>query len=49
MKIINSPTFKKLISKGYGTVTWGFLVFYVLPLLTIGLWKIAKNKRQPIL
>ena len=31
-----------LIAKGYGTVCWGFLFVYVVPMLTIGLMKIAK-------
>ena len=32
-----------LISQGYGTVCWGFLIVYVLPMLTIGIYKIAKQ------
>ncbi|MBQ2860572.1 MAG: hypothetical protein IJE80_05365 [Peptococcaceae bacterium] len=31
-----------LIAKGYGTVCWGFLFVYVIPMLTIGLMKISK-------
>ena len=31
-----------LISKGYGTICWGFLIVYVIPMLTIGNYKIAK-------
>lgn len=31
-----------LIAKGYGTICWGFLIVYVLPMLTIGLYKISK-------
>lgn len=27
-----------LIAKGYGTMTWGFLLVFVLPLLTYGSW-----------
>jgi uncharacterized membrane protein YkvI len=27
-----------LVAQGYGTITWGFLLVYVLPLLTYGLW-----------
>jgi len=26
-----------LIAKGYGTITWGFFLFYTLPIVTIGL------------
>ena len=29
-----------LISKGYGTLTWGYLIVFVIPALTIGLWRI---------
>jgi uncharacterized membrane protein YkvI len=32
-----------LIAKGYGTLTWLFLVVYVIPVLTIGVWIVAKT------
>lgn len=32
-----------LIAKGYGTITWGFFVFYVIPVLTIGIWKVRNH------
>jgi uncharacterized membrane protein YkvI len=32
-----------LIAKGYGTITWGFFIFYVVPVLTLGIWKIYKK------
>jgi len=32
-----------LIAKGYGTITWGFLIFYVIPVLTLGVWKVYKK------
>ena len=31
-----------LIAKGYGTICWGFLIVYVVPMLTVGIYKIAK-------
>ena len=31
-----------LIAKGYGTVCWGFLIVYFIPMLTIGIYKISK-------
>ena len=34
-----------LIGKGYGTITWGFLLVFVLPLLTYGVWQIYSDKR----
>ncbi len=33
-----------LIAKGYGTVSWGFLIVYILPLATFGVYKIIKAK-----
>lgn len=32
-----------LVSKGYGTICWGFLIIYVLPMLTLGIYKISKS------
>jgi uncharacterized membrane protein YkvI len=32
-----------LIAKGYGTITWGFFLFYTLPIVTLGIYKIAKQ------
>jgi uncharacterized membrane protein YkvI len=34
-----------LIAKGYGTITWGFFVLYVVPMLTWGVYKIIKHKQ----
>jgi len=31
-----------LIAKGYGTMAWGFLAVYVIPLMTIGVYRIWK-------
>jgi uncharacterized membrane protein YkvI len=31
-----------LIADGYGTLTWIFLVVYVVPVLTLGLWRITR-------
>ena len=36
---------ENLISKGYGTVTWGVLMFYVLPVISIGIWKLRNFKK----
>jgi uncharacterized membrane protein YkvI len=30
-----------LIGKGYGTLTWAFLLLFVLPILTYGLWRVC--------
>jgi len=32
-----------LVAKGYGTITWGFLLVFVLPLLTRGVWLISRG------
>ncbi len=34
-----------LIVKGYGTACWGFLVLFALPMLTVGVYKIAKHSK----
>jgi uncharacterized membrane protein YkvI len=33
-----------LIAKGYGKLTWVFIGVFVLPLCTIGVWKIWRSK-----
>ena len=37
----------ELIAKGYGTLTWIFLVVVILPLLTVGVWKLASAPAVP--
>lgn len=40
-----------LIAKGYGWLAWGFLLVYIAPLLTIGVWRLwraARKQRSPI-
>jgi len=32
-----------LIARGYGTLTWGFLAVFVLPVLTWGVWRISQR------
>lgn len=32
-----------LIARGYGTLTWVFLGVYVIPVLTLGAWKIGRS------
>jgi len=36
-----------LIARGYGTLTYVFLVVYVLPVLTLGLWRITRLGGSP--
>lgn len=35
-----------LIAKGYGTLSWGFFIVYVIPITTLGLAKIMREKRS---
>lgn len=35
-----------LIARGYGTITWGFLLFFVLPVLTVGLYRVVRGGPQ---
>lgn len=35
-----------LIAKGYGTICWGFLIFYVIPMITLGIYKISKHRKE---
>jgi len=34
-----------LVAQGYGTVAWGFLFFYALPLMTVGVYKLYLSDR----
>lgn len=36
-----------LIGKGYGVLTWAFIAVYVIPILTIGLWRLHRMRRSP--
>jgi uncharacterized membrane protein YkvI len=33
-----------LVARGYGTITYAFLVIYVLPVMTIGLWRVCRAR-----
>ncbi|MCC3861267.1 hypothetical protein [Pseudemcibacter aquimaris] len=35
-----------LIAEGYGTLTYAFIILIIVPLFTIGLWKMVKNKAE---
>lgn len=35
-----------LIARGYGTITWFFLAVFVVPILTLGIWKIRRRARE---
>jgi len=36
-----------LVAKGYGAIAWGFLFFYILPLLTVGVYKLFIAPHRP--
>lgn len=35
-----------LVARGYGAISWGFLLFYVIPLLTAGTYKLFTRRRH---
>ncbi|WP_317855443.1 hypothetical protein [Chakrabartyella piscis] len=35
-----------LIAKGYGTISWGFFFVYVIPMITLGVYKISKAPKK---
>ena len=35
---------KNLVAQGYGSATWGVILCYVLPVLTIGVWKMRQHR-----
>lgn len=35
-----------LIARGYGTISWGFLFIYVLPILTLGVYKVIQADKE---
>lgn len=37
---------RDLIARGYGTMAWVFFVIYIIPLVTIGTWRIRQGKDQ---
>ena len=37
-----------LIAEGYGTIGWAFLVLYIIPLVTYGLYRILQNRRAGV-
>ena len=37
-----------LIAKGYGTLTWLFLAVFVVPILSVGIWKILRRPTAPV-
>jgi uncharacterized membrane protein YkvI len=41
--LISSFGLTGLIARGYGTLTLGFILVYVIPVLTIGVWRIVKS------
>jgi uncharacterized membrane protein YkvI len=35
-----------LVAKGYGLMAWGGILFYILPLLIIGPWRLFRQERD---
>lgn len=36
----------ELVARGYGVITYGFLLVFVLPVMTIGIWRLWKLERE---
>lgn len=45
--IVSSFGLIPLIAKGYGTICWGFLILFAIPILTIGIYKIKQHGPIP--
>jgi len=45
--IVSSFGLTGLIARGYGTLTLGFIAIYVIPVLTLGVWKIRTARSSP--
>jgi|TARA_B100000315_G_C14549597_1_gene575078 uncharacterized membrane protein YkvI len=41
--LLSSVGIVALIAEGYGTLAWGFLIVYIVPLLTVGVWRIHRH------
>ena len=41
--IANAVGLIGLIAKGYGAITWGYWIIFVIPVITIGLKRVIKN------
>ena len=41
--IANAVGLIGLIAKGYGVITWGYWIIFVIPILTIGVKRIFKD------
>jgi uncharacterized membrane protein YkvI len=46
--VVSSFGLTGLIARGYGTITWGFFIIYVIPMLTLGVYKIIKAEKTAL-
>jgi len=46
--IADSIGLTNLVARGYGTITWGFLLVFIAPLLTWGVWLILRRRQQSV-
>lgn len=37
----------QLVARGYGWIAFGFIAFFILPILTFGVWRICRARVQP--
>jgi len=36
----------ELVAQGYGLITYGFILVFMVPILTVGVWRIARSARS---
>jgi len=46
--IANAVGLTGLIAKGYGTITWVWWIIYVIPVLTLGIWRIKQSENKQL-
>lgn len=37
----------QLVARGYGFIAFGFIAFFIMPVLTIGIWRIRRDRALP--
>lgn len=44
--VLSSFGIVELVAKGYGSLAWGFLLVYILPILTVGIYKMVNQRND---
>ena len=45
--VISSFGLTDLIARGYGTLSYGVLAYYVVPVIPVAVWTLRKTRKQP--